>query len=156
MCRYAAEQEGLGPRCLVCLSWCMCHGCSGTSDPDCPSPLPLQVSGMIAPTPFGCHTRRKPAASPVTLCFLRLWQPSSQGGAVPQNNPGQSGSSAQPGCVETARVVSVCFLCLISGGRKHVRILHEWSLDFLQPHCQSHWFSNELKGPTRLPGVGPQ
>ncbi|EPY77792.1 hypothetical protein CB1_001183002 [Camelus ferus] len=90
MCRYAAEQEGLGPRCLVCLSWCMCHGCSGTSDPDCPSPLPLQVSGMIAPTPFGCHTRRKPAASPVTLCFLRLWQPSSQGGAVPQNNPGQT------------------------------------------------------------------
>ena len=37
------------------------------------------------------------------------------------------------------------FLHLVSGIRKHVHALHEWSLGFLLLPCQSHWFSNQLR-----------
>lgn len=41
--------------------------------------------------------------------------------------------------------VSICFLCLVSVVNKCVYNLHEKSVGFLQPHCQSHSFLNQLK-----------
>ena len=54
-----------------------------------------------------------------------------------------------------SRVVSVCFLCLVSGVIKCVHTFHEWNLGFLQLCCQSHWFSNQLRG-LGLPVLDPR
>ena len=53
-----------------------------------------------------------------------------------------------------SQAVLACF-CLASGVSKHVHVFHKQSLGFLQPCCQSHWFSNKLRG-LILPSVGPQ
>lgn len=51
--------------------------------------------------------------------------------------------------------VSVGFLCLFQGVNTQAHTLPEWSLNFLQSSCESHWFSNSAKG-IHLPDFEPR
>ena len=95
----------------------------------------------------------KPAPSPTTVHSPQLWQPWFWWGTVPQSKRGWKGCLAWArACTEAvvgnqpeSWAVSICFLSLVMRVSKNVCILHEQSLDFLQPCCQSYWFSNNLR-----------
>lgn len=110
----------------------------------------LQVLVMPALALFRCHYRFELAPPPTTAHSLQLQRPLVLCGDAPWSKRDQGRQSAQ---VETSQetgleswAVSVCFFCLVLGVIKCVHALHEQSLGFLKLCCQSHWFSNQLRG----------
>lgn len=52
------------------------------------------------------------------------------------------------------RAVSVCFLCLCFGSKQTCMHSSQAKSRLLQPFCQSHWFSDQLRGLTLTPQGG--
>lgn len=151
-----AVLEGEGPEQVTSVGRGMCWGSLGRqSEPGkARNPLPPRAPVMAALTPFRLIAGSQPALFPLTLHPPWQQQPSPQWGAAPEEegleqvlSMGQSMWCGGCGKLAKAQTVSTCFSCLGPRSKQVcVLALHERSLDFLQTSCQSHWFSQHLRG----------
>lgn len=122
-----------------------------------PHPPPPWAPTVSVLTLFRCRARSESPPSP-WVCLLLASQQGQlcpgEGGATEPERLELARGWGWGGRGKAARVPGSLhlFLRLVSGASKHVPALHKWSLGFLQPRHQSHWFANQPR--CRTPGLG--